>query len=147
MERYFMTIPEAVVLVLQASAMGEGGETYVLDMGEPVRILDLAEDLIRLSGLTPGEDIEVVFTGIRPGEKLSEKLWDEGANYHPTSHPDIFQLAEEEPLHGQMLDDAVEELISLAREGETGAILDLLDEYIPGAAVRSTPPPDLTSVI
>lgn len=147
MERYFMTIPEAVVLVLQASAMGEGGETYVLDMGEPVRILDLAEDLIRLSGLTPGEDIEIVFTGIRPGEKLSERLWDEGANYQPTTHPDIFHLAEEEPLHGRMLDDAVEELINLAREGEAGAILDLLDEYIHGAAVRSTPPPDLTSVI
>ena len=92
MQRYFMTIPEAVHLVLQAASMGQGGETFVLNMGEQVRILDLAEDLIRLSGLEPGKDIEIVFTGIRPGEKLSEDLWEEGDPRQQTSHPDIFRL-------------------------------------------------------
>ncbi len=96
MKRYFMTIPEAVYLVLQASAMGQGGEVFLLNMGQQVRILDLAEDLIRLSGLEPGKDIEIVFTGIRPGEKLSEDLWEEGTEYQKTAHPDIFRVEAEE---------------------------------------------------
>ena len=147
MERYFMTIPEAVHLVLQASSMGRGGEVFVLNMGEQVRILDLAEDLIRLSGLEPGKDIEIVFTGIRPGEKLSEELWDQGALYEPTSHPDIVLLAQEDFLGGSELRHTVNDLIHLAREGDTDSIVRILDEFIPGAAVRSTPPPDLTSIV
>ena len=74
MRRYFMTIPEAAQLVLQAGAMGEGGEIFILDMGEPVRILDLAEEMITLTGLRPYDDIDIVFTGLRPGEKLFEEL-------------------------------------------------------------------------
>lgn len=147
MKRYFMTIPEAVHLVLQASAMGHGGEVFVLNMGEQVRILDLAEDLIRLSGLEPGRDIDIVFTGIRPGEKLSEELWDKWARYEPTHHPDVVLLAEEDLLSGPALTRTVDELVHLAREGDPAAIVRILDECIPGAAVRSTPPPDLTSVV
>lgn len=146
-ERYFMTIPEAVHLVLQASSMGQNGEMFVLDMGQPVRILDLAEDLIKLSGLEPGEDIEIEFTGMRPGEKLTEELWDEGADYQPTDHPDINRLDDEPFLNGKALKQTIDELIRLAHEGDAPAIVQLLDELVPGAKIRSTPPPDLRSVV
>jgi FlaA1/EpsC-like NDP-sugar epimerase len=147
MKRYFMTIPEAVHLVIQAAAMGGGGEAFVLNMGQQVRILDLAEDLIRLSGLEPGRDIEVVFSGVRPGEKLSEELWEAGRMLSPTGHPEIFCLeARSEDLRGETLAAAVNELIRLAREGKGPEILARLDELIPGAAIRSTPPPDLNAI-
>jgi FlaA1/EpsC-like NDP-sugar epimerase len=147
MKRYFMTIPEAVYLVLQAASMGAGGETYVLNMGQQVRILDLAEDLIRLSGLEPGRDIEIVFTGAKPGEKLSEDLWDEGHKFNVTDHPDIFKLDVTEPLRGEQLNQSVDELIHLAREGNVSEIIELLDQLIPGSAVRSEPPPEITQII
>jgi FlaA1/EpsC-like NDP-sugar epimerase len=147
MKRYFMTIPEAVYLVLQAGSMGLGGETFVLNMGQQVRIQDLAEDLIRLSGLEPGRDIEIVYTGSKPGEKLAEDLWDEGFQFKSTEHPDIFRLDNTEPLQGERLYHTVDELIQLSREGSTEEIIDLLDKFIPGAAVRSTPPPEITSII
>ena len=90
MTRYFMTIPEAVQLVMQAASLSRGGETFILDMGAPVRILDLARDLIRLSGLEPDKDIEVRFTGVRPGEKLFEELSTTSEGLQRTSHPKIF---------------------------------------------------------
>ncbi|MHB0987054.1 MAG: polysaccharide biosynthesis protein [Bellilinea sp.] len=147
MKRYFMTIPEAVYLVLQAGGMGLGGETFVLNMGQQVRILDLAEDLIRLSGLEPGRDIEIVYTGVRPGEKLAEDLWDEGFQFKSTEHPDIFRLDNTEPRLGERLYQAVDELIRLSNDGSRDEIIDLLDKFIPGAAVRATPPPEITSII
>ncbi len=148
MERYFMTIPEAVHLVLQAAATGQGNEVFVLNMGQQVRILDLAEDLIRLSGLEPGKDIEIVFTGLRAGgEKLREELWDEGVKTQPTPHPDILCLAENDHFNGEELNQTVDELVRLAHEGDAMAIIQLMDEVIPGATVRCTPPPDLTSVV
>ena len=97
MRRFFMTIPEATRLVLQAGAIGSGGEVFCLDMGEPVRIYDLALDLIRLSGLTEGEDIEIVFTGVRPGEKLYEELFFSGDEVLKTSHPKIMKARYDAP--------------------------------------------------
>jgi FlaA1/EpsC-like NDP-sugar epimerase len=147
MERYFMTIPEAVHLVLQAFAMGVGGEVYVLNMGEQVRILDLAQDLIRLSGLEPGADIEITFTGIRQGEKLSEALWDKGADYQPTGHPDILRLDEDELLNGQALRDIIHQLINAAQKDDTDEIIHLLNTSVPNATVSSAPTTDLTAVV
>ncbi|MBI3160777.1 MAG: polysaccharide biosynthesis protein [Chloroflexi bacterium] len=146
-ERFFMTIPEAVHLVLQAFALGQGGEVFLLDMGQPVRILDLAEDLIRLSGLEPGRDIEIIFTGLRPGEKLTEELADEGTPRHATAHPEIHRLAEDLPLAGPALSRRVDDLLSLAQDGEVDELVRLLDETVPGARIRSAPPPDLTAVV
>jgi FlaA1/EpsC-like NDP-sugar epimerase len=147
MRRYFMTIPEAVYLVLQAASIGEGGEVFLLNMGQQVRIVDLAEDLIRLSGLEPGKDIEITYTGIRPGEKLSEDLWEDASHFGATQHPDIFRAGDDEHVDGARLSQTVEELHRLAQQGEREAILTVLDEVLPSAAVRSTPPPDVTSVV
>jgi FlaA1/EpsC-like NDP-sugar epimerase len=147
MKRYFMTIPEAVHLVLQAAAMGQSGEVFILHMGEQVSVLQLAEDLIRLSGLEPDQDIEIIFTGIRPGEKLSEELWDQWAKFEPTAHAEIVQLVDEDLHNGHSLRETVNELAFLAGEGDVEAIVGLLDETIPGAAVRSAPPPGLTTVV
>jgi len=112
----------------------------IWDMGEPVRILDLAEDLIRLSGLEPGKDIEIVFTGIRPGEKLSEDLWDQGFAYLPTAHPDINRVDSEEVLSADDLETLVEKLIALARAGKPEEIINLLSETIPGASITMHEP-------
>jgi FlaA1/EpsC-like NDP-sugar epimerase len=95
MRRYFMTIPEASQLVIQAGAMGRGGEIFVLDMGEPVKVVDLARDMIRLSGLEEGQDIEIAFTGMRPGEKLFEELQCDGERRLTTNHAKIL-IAESE---------------------------------------------------
>ena len=147
MYRYFMTIPEAVHLVLQASAMGKGSEVFVLNMGEQIRILSLAEDLIRLSGLEPGKDIEIIFTGIRPGEKLREALWDEGAVYQPTSHPDVLRLADNDLPASATLSQAVDQLRQLAQAGDADAIISEMDALIPGATIRAAPQPELTAIM
>jgi len=90
--RYFMTIPEAVGLVMQASVLGKGGEIFVLDMGHPVRIVDLAKQMIELSGLRVGEDIAIEFTGLKPGEKLFEELQHRDEQHHATEHPRIMRF-------------------------------------------------------
>jgi FlaA1/EpsC-like NDP-sugar epimerase len=147
MKRYFMTIPEAVYLVLQAATLGSGGETFVLNMGQQVRILDLAEDLIRLSGLEPGRDIEIIFSGIRAGEKLSEDLWETGQPYEPTIHPDIFRVeCRDDDLCNGPLQTAVEELLLLAHAGKQAELIDKLDALIPGSAVKTLAPPEMTSI-
>ncbi len=113
MTRYFMTTPEAVQLVIQAAAMGKGGEIFALDMGEPVKIVDLAENMIRLSGYEPGKDIPIVFTGIRPGERLSESVFSGAESLSPTAHPRIWQAdgLSGQPEHiGQLLAEGLQSL-------------------------------------
>jgi FlaA1/EpsC-like NDP-sugar epimerase len=130
MQRYFMTIPEAVQLVLQAGALGHGGEVFVLDMGQPVRVLDLAHDLIRLSGLDPGRDIKIEFTGIRPGEKLYEEMFFSAERVLPTSHPKVLRAKNGMPAEGTM--KRIETLIHLAERGGTETeIRGLLQSMVP----------------
>jgi len=147
MRRFFMTIPESVHLVLQAASMGSGGDLFVLKMGEQIRIVDLAEDLIRLSGLEPGKDIKIQYTGIRPGEKLSEALWDDGFLYSDTTHPDIVRVDENGDMDRTTLEAMIDELVRLAEEGDSTAIVGLLSERVPGSLLGLIPPPDLTSVL
>ncbi len=147
MKRYFMTIPEAVHLVLQAAGLGSGGEVFVLRMGEQVPIVDLAEDLIRLSGFEPGKEIEVQFTGIRPGEKLEEALWDEGMQYATTTHPDVVRVEDTQPLANEALASTLAEMERLARAGDAPALLALLAAHLPGNQLGQAPPPEITSVV
>jgi FlaA1/EpsC-like NDP-sugar epimerase len=107
MTRYFMTIPEAVQLVIQAGAIGGRGQVYVLDMGEPVRIVDLAQTMIRLSGKEPGRDIEIEFVGARPGEKLHEELWSEDETVSPSAHEAIL-LVTRPAIEADWLDSALD---------------------------------------
>jgi FlaA1/EpsC-like NDP-sugar epimerase len=116
--RYFMTIPEAVKLVLEAAVLGKGSEVFVLDMGQPVRILEMAKDLIRLAGLEPGRDIQIVFTGLRPGEKLREELFLAQEDCQRTRHPKILSAACEVGIEAAMLERVVWELVSLTQRGQ-----------------------------
>jgi FlaA1/EpsC-like NDP-sugar epimerase len=146
MRRYFMTIPEAVYLVLQAASLGKGGETFILNMGEQIKIVDLARDLIRLSGLMPDKDIEIVYTGMRRGEKLSEDLWNHGRKFAKTEHPEIFYEVGQDELHGKRLQTSVRELLRLAEEGENRQILNRLEKIIPGAEHLSSREHKLSSI-
>jgi FlaA1/EpsC-like NDP-sugar epimerase len=147
MFRFFMTIPEAVYLVLQAASMQNGGEVFVLNMGEPIRVLDLAEDLIRLSGLEPYRDIEITFTDIRPGEKLTEELWEAGTPLGKTLHPDIFRLEDGAAFSNLNLVQAIDSLSASTHSADANAIARLLDELIPGSSILETPHLDITSII
>ena len=133
--RYFMTIPEAVQLVLQAAALGKGGELFMLDMGEPVKIVDLADDLIRLSGLTPGQDIVIEYTGLRPGEKLHEELYQGHEDHDRTEHEKILRVTSHFS-HSNGLTDAVPVLHSICANGDTNQALALIASLVP----EYTPP-------
>lgn len=149
MVRYFMTIPEASQLVLQAGAMGRGGEIFLLDMGEPVKIVQLARDLITLSGLRPNEDIEIKFTGIRPGEKLFEELSITGENASQTQHPKI-GIVTKRPEDFERVCEAIDELIAMADAATPdeirAALRRAVPEYTPSISAESdrnasVPPP------
>ncbi|MDQ3652236.1 MAG: polysaccharide biosynthesis protein [Acidobacteriota bacterium] len=132
MMRYFMTIPEAAQLVLQAGAIGQGGEIFILNMGEPVRILDLAEDTITLSGLKPYEDIDIVFTGLRPGEKLFEELDTDEDHVVKTRHPKIF-IGKIAAYPKGKVHEALERLTLFAKDGEKRELCKYLNGLLPEA--------------
>jgi FlaA1/EpsC-like NDP-sugar epimerase len=130
MVRYFMTIPEASQLVLQAGGLGANGRVYVLDMGEPVKIVDLARDLIHLSGFEPGVDIEIAFTGVRPGEKLYEELLTAEEGTDSSRHEKIF-VARKQAIEDQALDGHLDGLFDAARSRDTEEILRALAAIVP----------------
>ena len=118
MTRFFMTIPEAAALVIQAGAIGGRGQIFVLDMGKPIRILELARNMIRLSGKDPDKDIEIKFIGARPAEKIHEELFAEGETWRPTEHAKILAL-DVDPIDPRWLDEELNALDQLVEEGET----------------------------
>jgi FlaA1/EpsC-like NDP-sugar epimerase len=128
--RYFMTIPEAVGLILQAGAMGRGGEIYVLDMGEPIRIRDLAEKMIRLSGLHPDHDVKIEYTGLRHGEKLHEELFYAEEELRGTGHPKLL-LAGGAPVDGAHLREALEDMATAVKSGSVEQLSTALRAVIP----------------
>jgi len=134
MTRYFMTIPEASQLVLQAGALGAGGEIFILDMGEPVKILDLAEDMIRLSGLEPYEDIDIVFTGARPGEKLFEELEITGENLLKTRHPKIF-IGKIGAYENAEVENILSNFRQAVAENDRAKIRSLFNHFLPEARI------------
>lgn len=139
--RYFMTIPEAVQLVMQAAAMGKGGEIFILEMGEQIKILDLAKNLIRLSGLEPERDIEIVFTGLRPGEKLSEELYDFDEGVAPTSHDKIRVVPGGTRVIPPDLMKKLDMLTASVESGQEQTVLDLLIKLSDGQPDQGAPGP------
>jgi FlaA1/EpsC-like NDP-sugar epimerase len=132
MKRYFMTIPEASQLILQAAAMGKGGEIFVLDMGEPIEIMELAKTLITLSGFKPGEEINIVITGPRAGEKLFEELRIEGEDMQRTRHPKI-NIWKNIPMNRDKLRAGINELVNLTKVqiNNQREILEKIKELVP----------------
>jgi len=131
--RFFMTVEEAVQLILQAFTMGEGGEIFILDMGTPIKIVDMATDLIRLSGKEPDVDIEIKFTGLRPGEKLYEELITKGEGIVKTDHKRILVLSNGKALSDEVfsLNQKISELDHLAQKHDSKRIKRKLKEIVP----------------
>jgi FlaA1/EpsC-like NDP-sugar epimerase len=138
-KRYFMTIPEAVQLVLQASVMGQGGEVFVLNMGEQIRVVDLARNMIVLSGLVPGKDIKLLYTGLRPGEKLYEELFEQTEHVQPTAHPKINRAIGAAPFDAREFARLVKELEIALQYQEADRILCQLRMMVVSYSPASIP--------
>ena len=130
-KRFFMTIPEAVQLVLQASLLGRGGEVFVLDMGEQVKVVDLARNMIVLSGLVPDQDIQIVYSGLRPGEKLYEELFEETEQVEPTLHAKIRRAIGVSAIQSDRLDRAIANLEAAVNQGDEDELIRRLNEAVP----------------
>jgi FlaA1/EpsC-like NDP-sugar epimerase len=129
--RYFMTVREAAMLVLEAGLLGRGGEIFVLDMGDPIRIAELAEHLVRLSGLEPGRDIQIKYRGLRPGEKLHEELWCSEEVLSKTKYEKVMMLQPDPAEAGVDRRPAIERLEDLATRGDREGIMGGLRELFP----------------
>jgi FlaA1/EpsC-like NDP-sugar epimerase len=136
--RYFMTTTEAAQLILQASVIGKGGEIFVLDMGEPIKIAYLARQLILLSGKKPDEDIEIVFTGLRPGEKLYEELFHEDEARVDTAHPKIL-LARSRAVRKPAVETAISKLRAASMDADEAKVKEILLTLVPEHATPSLP--------
>ena len=143
MTRYFMTIPEAVQLVLQAGAIGESGDLYLLDMGKPVRIADLARDMIRLSGYEPDTDIAIVYTGLRPGEKMHERLASDDERLAPAACEGLSVVRRSNYFSPAEIHHVVQRLRQLAAHDDTTQLLVYLDETVPAFAHQRVLPDQL----
>ncbi len=129
-KRFFMTIPEAVQLVLQASHLGHGGEVFVLDMGEQIKVVDLARNMIVLSGLVPDQDIQIVYSGLRSGEKLYEELFDEAEQVEPTSHIKIRRAINSSAIQSDRLDQAIAALETAVSHNDDDELIRRLKEAV-----------------
>jgi len=149
MTRYFMTIPEASMLVVQSAVQGTGGEIFVLDMGKPVKIVDLARQMIELSGLKPDEDIQIEFIGMRPGEKLFEEISRTGENFAPTTHSKIFRFISQ-PADlawiSETLQDLREGIHHLKPDQIKLRLREALPDYTPSLAQRVASPPPVAEL-
>jgi FlaA1/EpsC-like NDP-sugar epimerase len=130
-KRFFMTIPEAVQLVLQASVMGHGEDVFVLDMGEQIKVADLAKNMIVLSGLVPEQDIQIVYTGLRPGEKLFEELFEDTEQVEPTSHPKIQRAIRGDASSTAALEQCVMRAELILSDGDDESLIRWLQEAVP----------------
>jgi FlaA1/EpsC-like NDP-sugar epimerase len=135
MSRYFMTIPEACQLILQAGVLGKGGEVFALDMGEPVKIRYLAEQMIRLAGKVPERDVAIVYTGLRPGEKLFEELFHDHENYQATGHAKIF-LAQPRSMSWELLNAQLRQAAASVRDYDEDAVRACLTSLLPDFSWR-----------
>ena len=136
MKRFFMTIPEAVALVLQAGAYAKSGDLFVLDMGEQISIEALAREMILLSGLVPDQDIKIVYTGMRPGEKLYEELFLREEKVFKTAHPKIMKVEGKNSFSREEISEIILKVLELGYQKKLKDLIEFLSKYVPDLSIR-----------